>query len=146
MLYKQKAEWGILKVNANSFPATFSALMYQFPPLAVERFSHVDQRIEVWNRGRSMSIVYQKYTAYDHFQGTGLYSKKKIKLTKYKQIRTLRFTSWLRCSVTSCCEVGFFPTFTWYQFAYKNLCPQLLSICIRFLPAIKFQTKHFSPY
>ena len=79
MLYKQKAEWGILKVNGNSFPATSSALMNQFPPLAVERFSHVDQRIEVWNRGRSMPIVYQKYTAYVHFQGTGLYSKKNNK-------------------------------------------------------------------
>ena len=46
MLYKQKAEWEKLQENGCSFPATFIALVNQVPPFAVERFSHVDQRIE----------------------------------------------------------------------------------------------------
>ena len=37
---------GKIKVIGYSFPAIFSALMNQVPPFAVERFSHVDQRIE----------------------------------------------------------------------------------------------------
>ena len=46
MLYKQKAEWEKLQVNGYSFPGTFSALVNQVPPFAVERlistlrFSH----------------------------------------------------------------------------------------------------------
>ena len=55
MLYKQKAEWEIFKVTGYSFPATFSALMNQAPPFAVELFLYVDQRIEVWKCGRSVS-------------------------------------------------------------------------------------------
>ena len=46
MLYKQKAEWEKLQVNGYSFPGTFSALVSQVLPFAVERlistlqFSH----------------------------------------------------------------------------------------------------------
>ena len=36
MLYKQKAEWEKLQVNGYSFPGTFSALVNQVPPFAVE--------------------------------------------------------------------------------------------------------------
>ena len=85
-------------VTGYGFPATFSALMDQVPPFVVERLSHVDQRIEVWNCGWGMSIVDQKYTAYDHFQGIGSYGeKKKNKRTKYEQIRTFRLVLGLPC-------------------------------------------------
>ena len=58
-------------------------------------FYTLSQRFEVWNRGRSISIVAQKYTAYDHFQGTGSYGEKI--LAEYEQIRTLSLALGLPC-------------------------------------------------
>ena len=49
MLCKQKQSRK--NVNGCSFPATFSVLTNQVSLFAVERFSHVDQRIEVWKHG-----------------------------------------------------------------------------------------------
>ena len=61
----------------------------------------LEQASLTWWYATGIELVYfefvgfsnQKYTAYDHFQGTGSYGKKKqTKRTKYEQIRTLGFT------------------------------------------------------
>ena len=71
-----------------------------------------------WWYGTRIELVYfelvgfsdQKYTAYDHFQGTGSYGKKKKKRnrTKYEQIRTLGFPFGLPCHIK------------WYAISYAT--------------------------